>query len=52
MPGKGRKDRVIYLSDTAVRALRQHLAMHAEADRAYVFTRHQRVLLRGLLDRR
>ncbi len=50
--GKARKDRVVYLSDTAVQALRQHLATQAEADRAYVFTRHQRVLLRGLLERR
>lgn len=50
--GKARKDRVVYLSDTAEHALRQHLATHAEADRANVFTRHQRVLLRGLLERR
>lgn len=50
--GKGRKDRVVYLSDTAVHALRQHLATRADADQAYVFTRHQRVLLRGLLERR
>lgn len=50
--GKGRKDRVVYLSDTAVQALRQHLATRADADRAYLFTRHRRVLLRGLLERR
>ncbi len=41
---KERKDRLVYLSDTAVLTLRQHLTTRLDRQAAYVFTRHHRLI--------
>jgi site-specific recombinase XerD len=41
---KERKDRLVYLSDTAVSVLRQHLNTRPDRQAAYVFTYHHRLI--------
>jgi integrase len=50
--GKARKDRLVYLSDTAVQALQHHLTTRPDRDALHVFTRHRRPLSTRTLDRR
>jgi integrase len=49
---KERKDRVVYLSDTTVAALRQHLGTRPDAQAPQVFTRQRRVITARTLERR
>ncbi len=49
---KERKDRVVYLSDTTVRALRQHLSTRPDSQSPQIFTRQARVLTARTLERR
>jgi site-specific recombinase XerD len=48
---KERKDRVVYLSDTAVAALRQHLSARLDAQASALFTQHHRRLSTRTLSR-
>jgi integrase/recombinase XerD len=50
--GKARKDRWVYLSDTAVQALQHHLNTRSDRDALHVFTRHRRSLSTRALQRR
>jgi site-specific recombinase XerD len=50
--GKARKDRWVYLSDTAVQALQHHLNTRLDRDAVHVFTRHRRPLSTRTLQRR
>jgi site-specific recombinase XerD len=49
---KERKDRLVYLSDTAVNALRQHLTTRPDRQAAYVFTYHHRLISMRTIRRR
>ncbi len=49
---KERKDRLVYLSDTAVRALRQHLNTRPDPEATYIFTYPHRLLSTRTLRRR
>ncbi len=49
---KERKDRLVYLSDTAVRALRQHLTTRPDQQAGHVFTLHHRLISTRTLRRR
>ncbi len=49
---KERKDRVVYLSDTTVRALRQHLSTRPDPQASQVFTRQGRVITVRTIERR
>jgi integrase len=50
--GKRRKDRVVYLSDTVVTALREHLTTRPQSQAGYVFSVHGRVPARCTLEHR
>jgi len=50
--GKGRKDRLVYLSDTTVRALQHHLNTRLDRDALHVFTRHRRPISTRMIQRR
>jgi site-specific recombinase XerD len=50
--GKGRKDRVVYLSDTTVTALRAHLSARPEPEAGYVFSIHGHVPMRATVEHR
>jgi site-specific recombinase XerD len=41
---KERKDRLVYLSDTVVRALGEHLSTRPDPEASYIFTYHHRLL--------
>lgn len=49
---KERKDRLVYLSDTVVGALRQHLTTRLDPQAAFVFTYHHRLISTRTLRRR
>jgi site-specific recombinase XerD len=49
---KERRDRLVYLSETAVSALRQHLTMRLDSQAVYVFTYHHRLITTRTLARR
>jgi site-specific recombinase XerD len=50
--GKERKDRLVYMGDTTVKALHQHLAILPDPSSAYLFTTRVGVLKRGGLWKR
>jgi integrase/recombinase XerD len=50
--GKARKDRWVYVSDTAVQALRHHLDSRPDREAPYVFTSHRHPLTTRALQRR
>lgn len=49
---KERKDRLVYMSDTTVQALRHHLAIRTKSSSAYLFPTHSGHLKRGGLWKR
>jgi len=49
---KERKDRLVYLSETTVEALRHHLDIRTDPDSAYLFPTHSGHLMRGGLWKR
>jgi len=50
--GKGRKDRTVYLTDTAVRALRHYMAVRGMGPTDHVFLYHNKPVCKDLLYRR
>ncbi|MBI3738654.1 MAG: tyrosine-type recombinase/integrase [Chloroflexi bacterium] len=50
--GKGRRDRLVYVSDTAVQALQHHLNTRPDRDAIHVFTRHRRPISTRMIQRR
>ena len=50
--GKGRKDRTVYLTDTAVRALQSYLAVRGMGPTSHVFLYHNKPVTKNLIHNR